>query len=111
VCVIVPESSEEVSQAITIVKQQECTFSIKSGGHSQVIGASNIQDGLVFDMRKLSSIGLSDDESTVSVGTGSRWCDVYLILQERGLLAVGGRVSSVGVGGLTLGGMLLIGQV
>jgi FAD/FMN-containing dehydrogenase len=110
-CVIIPESADALSQAIKIVREQECTFSVKSGGHTQVVGGSNIQNGLVFDLHKLSGIELSDDESTALVGTGAKWRDVYSKLQERGLLTVGGRVSSVAVGGLTLGGRFSMEQL
>jgi FAD/FMN-containing dehydrogenase len=107
VCVIQPESPEEVSQTLNILREQECIFAIKSGGHSACTGASNIQDGVVVDLSKLNGIRVSHDESIVSVGTGSRWGKVYSTLEERGLLAVGGRAGSVGVGGFVLGGKLI----
>lgn len=47
---------------------------------------------------------VSDDQTTVSVGGGARWLDVYLVLDAMGLGVAGGRVGMVGVGGLTLGG-------
>ena len=103
-CIAQPQSAEEVSQIIHILKEQRCIFAVKSGGHSTCPGASAIHNGVVIDLSKLNSIQVSADESTVSVGTGSRWGDVYSKLEEHGLLAVGGRVGSVGVGGFILGG-------
>jgi FAD/FMN-containing dehydrogenase len=106
VCVVQPESADQVSQVINVLNQQECAFTIKSGGHGFQAGTSNIHNGLVIDLIKLNGIELSDNGSTAAIGTASRWGDVYLKLQEHGLLTVGGRVASVGVGGFTLGGKL-----
>jgi len=106
-CVVQPETAEQVSQIITILKELECIFAVKSGGHSMNPGSSSIDNGVLIDLSRMNSLQLAEDESTVSIGPGARWGDVYLALEERGLLAVGGRVSSVGVGGLTLGGTLM----
>ncbi|RFU30534.1 hypothetical protein B7463_g5842, partial [Scytalidium lignicola] len=103
-CVIQPGSAEQVSQVLSIIKEQNCIFAIKSGGHGTVAGASNINGGIVIDLGRLNGIDIADDESTSLIGTGSRWKEVYRRLGERGLVTVGGRVSSVGVGGFTLGG-------
>jgi hypothetical protein len=40
----------------------------------------------------------------VEIGPGNRWGDVYSVLDEQGLSTLGGRVASVGVGGLVTGG-------
>lgn len=99
-----------MSQVITILKDQECAFAVKSGGHGMNRGASNIEDGVLIDLGRMNKLDVSEDEATVSIGTGARWGDVYLALQERGLVVVGGRVASVGVGGLILGGTLIHGH-
>jgi FAD/FMN-containing dehydrogenase len=70
------------------------------------VGASNAADGITIDLKHLNSVDLSDDESTVSVGPGSRWGKVYQKLEPKGLTVVGGRVTEVGVGGFMLGGEL-----
>lgn len=40
----------------------------------------------------------------MSVGPGNVWVQVYSALEPYGLAAIGGRVSTIGVGGLTTGG-------
>jgi FAD/FMN-containing dehydrogenase len=102
--VVQPGSPHEVAQVLSVLKEQECKFAVKSGGHGMAPGSSNIQDGVLIDLAKLNEITLSEDESFVVIGPGAKWIDVYRKLEERGLLVVGGRVSSVGVGGLILGG-------
>ena len=77
---------------------------VRSGGHLQFAGAANIQNGITFDLRGLSGIEVSSDRSTVSVGVGATWGDVYAQLDPMGLMVAGGRAAQVGVGGLTVGG-------
>jgi hypothetical protein len=47
---------------------------------------------------------LSKDKSTVSVGAGEVWGNIYNTLIPLGLMVAGGRQLDVGVAGLTLGG-------
>lgn len=47
---------------------------------------------------------MSDDLKTAIVGSGNVWTQVYTELEKHGVAAVGGRVSGIGVGGLTTGG-------
>ncbi|KAH8798658.1 hypothetical protein F5884DRAFT_905674 [Xylogone sp. PMI_703] len=103
-CVIQPESTKQVSQAITIIREQECIFTVRSGGHGSFAGSSSVHGGIVIDLSRLNDIKLSKDESTALIGTGSRWQDIYRCLEERGLAVTGARGGSVGVGGFTLGG-------
>lgn len=68
-------------------------------------GYNNIDStGVLISTSNLTTLALSYDKSTVSVGAGNRWGDVYTFLQPYGLAAVGGRIGSVGVSGFFLGG-------
>lgn len=62
-----------------------------------------------MDLQKLNQIAFAnaDDTSVVSVGPGARWGDVIDYLDAYGTAVVGGRIPSVGVGGLILGGEYL----
>lgn len=82
----------------------QCKFAVKSGGHAAFSGASNIKDGLTIDLINLNKISLSADQKQTSVGAGNVWYDVFTYLTPKGLTVIGGRVSAIGVGGLTLGG-------
>jgi FAD/FMN-containing dehydrogenase len=66
-----------------------------------------VQDGVVIDLSLFCEVTPAVDGSTVTVGTGAKWIDVYKALDEKGLIVMGGRSSPVGVGGLTLQGKLL----
>ncbi|KAK7531569.1 uncharacterized protein J3D65DRAFT_119050 [Phyllosticta citribraziliensis] len=103
-CIFRPQDTRDVSRAVLFSRLFRCPFAVKSGGHSAFAGSSSIQGGITLDLRALNQVQLSDDRSIVSVGTGNKWVDVYEALEPHGLAVIGGRVSAIGVGGLTLGG-------
>ena len=103
-CVIVPTSADEVAAIVQIVRDTNCQFAVKSGGHGAFAGASNIQGGITIDLQLLNELTLSGDHTTTRVGPGNRWINVYEYLTPKNLSVLGGRVAEVGVGGFTLGG-------
>jgi FAD/FMN-containing dehydrogenase len=103
-CRFAPEDAEQVSFAVLTSRSSNCSFSVKSGGHAAFAGASNIEDGLTIDLIHLNDITVSADRKQASLGPGNVWYDVYSTLSPMGLTVIGGRVSAIGVGGLTLGG-------
>ena len=116
-CVIRPHNSQQLSSIVTILKREfdakgkaKAIFAIRSGGHSAVPGAASIKGGILIDLSRLCEVVLIEDEHgiRVKIGAGARWADVSKVLDSKGLAAVGGRNSHVGVGGLTLGGEMLL---
>ena len=55
-------------------------------------------------MYRFSDVVYNADSHTADIGAGLVWDDVYAALAPHGVNVVGGRVSGVGVAGLTLGG-------
>ncbi|KAJ4321400.1 hypothetical protein N0V94_002937 [Neodidymelliopsis sp. IMI 364377] len=103
-CVFKPAKALDVSTSILISRLTQCPFAAKSGGHSAVPGGSNVEGGITISFEKLSKIALSADKKTVSFQPGHTWYDIYTALEKDNVTVIGGRVASVGVGGLTLGG-------
>lgn len=103
-CRFSPTSAVDVSLGILTLRVAQCEFAVKSGGHAAFAGASNIENGLTIDLINLNQITVSSDQTQTSVGPGNVWYDVYSNLEPLGLSVIGGRVSAIGVGGLTLGG-------
>ncbi|EDP54949.1 hypothetical protein KXX16_006847 [Aspergillus fumigatus] len=103
-CFVSPTTVEDVSTAVTTITNSNCQFAIRSGGHTSFGGACNVANGITIDLRALNAITLSDDRTTLSVGVGASWGDVYAFLDPLGLSVAGGRAAQVGVGGLTIGG-------
>ncbi|CAO2654956.1 Nn.00g116890.m01.CDS01 [Neocucurbitaria sp. VM-36] len=101
-----PETADDVAQLVREAVQCDADIGVRGGGHTPWKGAANIDDRLVIDMRNLMGVTVNADKGTVSIRAGERWGNVYETLAAEGLATVGGRVSRVGVVGLTLGGGL-----
>jgi len=52
----------------------------------------------------MKDITLSQDKKIAAIQPGNLWYDIYTNLQPHNLSVVGGRVSAIGIGGLTTGG-------
>lgn len=87
-----------------LAQRTQCEFAVKGGGHGAFEGASNIANGVTLSMEHWNEITLSSDSSTVRIGPGNTWMDVYEVLEEHDLTVPGGRYPTVGVSGLSLGG-------
>jgi hypothetical protein len=111
-CILSPTTTSDVSLAVGTIDQAarfglKCPFAVRGGGHTPW-AASTIANGIVIDLSAINAVSVSSDRTTTSVGPGARWIDVYLKLDAMGLATSGGRVASVGVAGLTTGGIYLI---
>ncbi|KAI0145377.1 FAD-binding domain-containing protein [Xylariaceae sp. FL1272] len=105
-CVIYPQTAQEVASAISILVSHGCDFAVRCQGHAAATGFNNIHGGVTINLTRLNSLSLTDDASTVSVGAGAKWVEVYEFLAPRNVQVAGGRNGQVGVGGLLLGGGL-----
>lgn len=104
-CIIRVQNPQDVAKALQIIQEFQVPFSIRSGGHSPNPGWSSIEDpGILIDLSALNTIAVSEDKTTASIGPGQRWGSVYESLDPYGVNVIGGRIPSVGVGGLLLGG-------
>ncbi|KIW15121.1 hypothetical protein PV08_07908 [Exophiala spinifera] len=101
---VLPESAEDVSIIIKTATEHQQPFAVKSGGHGVFAGASSISGGLLIDLARINKTEVADDRKSAWIGAGAKWGSVYEALNNHGLSIPGGRISSVGVGGLTLGG-------
>jgi len=72
--------------------------------HTPFASSANIESGVTIDLSHLNQVTVAKDNKTVVVGPGNRWNDVYNVLDPLGLAVLGGRISTVGVGGLVTGG-------
>ena len=59
---------------------------------------------MLVALNSLTNITIGADNATVEVEPGLRWFDVYSFLEPYGRVAIGGRLKTIGVPGLTLFG-------
>ncbi|KAK3334087.1 hypothetical protein B0T19DRAFT_449329 [Cercophora scortea] len=102
-CVLKAGSAADVASALKIINATQTPFAVMSGGHASNPGFSSTK-GVHISLAGLNQIVLSADSSTIEIGMGNHWTDVYSALDGTGVNVVGGRVPGPGVGGFTLGG-------
>ena len=96
-------SPDDVAAAIAFGRRNDLPIAVRSGGHS-VAGMSTNEGGIVIDVRPMRAIAIDASARRLRVGTGATWGDVDRATMPHGLATTGGRVSTTGVAGFTLGG-------
>lgn len=96
-------SPSDVIEALELSGQNRYEVAVRAGGHS-VAGMSLNEGGLVIDVRPMKDIRVDPAARRVRVGAGVTWGEFDRATQEHGLATTGGRVSTTGVAGFTLGG-------
>ncbi|KAI1264929.1 6-hydroxy-D-nicotine oxidase [Xylariaceae sp. FL1019] len=103
-CYVRPQSPDEVTATLAILKENGVVFAVRSTGHNPIPKVSSVdQAGILIDLQNLNHLSLGED-GTVQVGGGAKWGDIYTFVEKRGRSIMGARNLGVGVGGYTLGG-------
>lgn len=93
----------DVSDALEHARVNGLDVAVRAGGHS-VAGACLNDGGLVVDVAPMKTVEVDPDRKTAKVGAGVLWGEFDAAAQAHGLATTGGRVSTTGVTGFTLGG-------
>ncbi|KAI0803472.1 hypothetical protein GGR55DRAFT_700016 [Xylaria sp. FL0064] len=97
--VILPATTEQVSQAVRWAAACGLKVQARSGGHSYASHSNGEVDGsVVIDLRKLQDIDLRDD-GIVRVGGGVRLGNLARALWQEGRALTHGTCPTVGIGG------------
>ncbi|MDQ0642209.1 FAD-binding oxidoreductase [Microbacterium murale] len=95
-----PATPEDVVALVRRAHQDSQSITVVSGGHGP--WSHDASDGMRIELTDLADIRI--DGTTVHIGGGATWGAVAAALSEAGLAISSGDTSTVGVGGLTLGG-------
>ncbi len=93
----------EVVAAVNFVRENDVKFSVRGGGHDYA-GNSVCDGGLVIDISQMNTILVDPDAKTAVVQGGATIGQLDEATQKYSLAIPTGTVSSIGIGGLTLGG-------
>ncbi|MFD6684201.1 FAD-binding oxidoreductase, partial [Micromonospora parva] len=93
----------DVSNAILFGREAELPIAVRGGGHS-VAGTSVIDGALVVDLRRMHAVVADPENMTARVEGGATMSHLDHACQPFHVATTGGRVSTTGVGGFTLGG-------
>ena len=96
-------ATADVVAAVNTAREYQLLVAVRCGGHS-FSGLSTCDGGIQIDLRGLKSITVDPQARTARAGGGVRWGEFDAATQAHGLHTPGGRVTTTGLGGFTLGG-------
>ncbi len=94
---------DDVKNAIRFGRDHNLEIAVRGGGHS-VAGKALTEGGIVIDLRQMHEVTVDPEARTATVGGGATMSHLDRATEPYGLATTGGRVSTTGVGGYTLGG-------
>jgi FAD/FMN-containing dehydrogenase len=97
-----PAGTADVIRAIGLARLSGAPLAIRGGGHS-VAGFSMCDGGIVIDTRGMKGVRVDPKKRTARVQAGLNWGEFDRETQAFGLATTGGRVTTTGVPGFTLG--------
>jgi FAD/FMN-containing dehydrogenase len=92
----------DVIAAVNHARDHGLEIAVYGGGHG-VRGHAVCDDGMVIDLRPMKRIDIDPPRQRARVQAGATWREFDAAAQAHGLAITGGRVSSTGVAGFTLG--------
>ncbi len=101
--VVRPTGAADIIEAVNLARDKGLPVSPKCGGH-QVAGHAVAQGGILIDLSSLKGTVVDPTTRRARVAGGALWGEVDRETQLFGLATPGGRVTTTGVAGFTLGG-------
>ena len=95
-------SADDVVAAVNFARDNHLAVAVRGGGHSAP-GYATCDDGIVIDLSPMKQIEVDPGAKTARADAGLTWGEFDAATQEHGLAVTGGRFSTTGIAGLTLG--------
>ncbi|HEY3081106.1 MAG TPA: FAD-binding protein, partial [Chloroflexota bacterium] len=101
--IVRPTGTADVIAAVNHARERQLPVAVKCGAHS-VAGHSTCDEGVLLDLSLLKGVHVDAARGTARAAGGVQWGEYDRETQAFGLVTPGGRVTTTGVGGFTLGG-------
>lgn len=98
-----PTGAADVIAAVTLARERGLRLAVRCGGHN-LAGNGVVDDGLVIDLSRMKGVRIDPARRTAHANAGVTWGEFDRETQLFGLATPGGRVTTTGLGGFTLGG-------
>jgi FAD/FMN-containing dehydrogenase len=98
-----PLSTADVVDAVNYARDAKLPLTVRCGGHA-VSGTSANEGGVLLDLSTLKGVDVDPQRGTAIAQGGVLWGEYDRDTELRGFATPGGRVTTTGVGGFTLGG-------
>lgn len=98
-----PRGAADVVAAVNFARENALPVGVRCGGHS-VAGKGTCDDGLLIDLSLMKGVRVHPQGRTARANGGVVWGVYDHETQAFGLASPGGRVTTTGIGGFTLGG-------
>jgi FAD/FMN-containing dehydrogenase len=96
------ESVQDIAAALAYARSEGLEIAVRAGAHSAP-GFATVDGGVVIDVGPLKAIHIDAVRQVAWVQPGVLWGELDAATQEHGLAVTGGRVTSTGVAGFTIG--------
>jgi FAD/FMN-containing dehydrogenase len=93
----------DVVDAVNLARERKLPLAIRCGGHS-VAGKGVCDDGVLIDLSGMKGVQVDPQARVARANAGALWGEFDRETQLFGLATPGGRMTTTGVGGFTLGG-------
>jgi FAD/FMN-containing dehydrogenase len=101
--IVRPTGAADVIDAVNLARENGLPLAVRCGGHS-VAGQGVVDDGILIDLSSLKGVRVDPTSRRARANAGALWGEFDRETQLFGLATPGGRVTTTGVGGFTLGG-------
>jgi FAD/FMN-containing dehydrogenase len=92
----------DVVAGVLLARETGLPLAVRGGGHG-VNGHAVCDDGIMLDLTPMKRIDVDPEARVVRAQAGVLWAEFDAATQAHGLATTGGRVTTTGIAGLTLG--------
>jgi FAD/FMN-containing dehydrogenase len=101
--IVRPTGAADVIDAVNLARENGVPLAVRCGGHS-VAGKGVVDDGVLIDLSSLKGVRVDPTSRRARANAGALWGEFDRETQLFGLATPGGRVTTTGGVGFTLGG-------